>query len=196
MESVSEEHPVGERSASAEQRFTELAHAVGPALRRYVVRRVPEAAVDDVLADVFLVLWRRLRDVPADEPLPWCYAVARHCVANQRRAARRQSGLVERIAAHRTVTVLPDDDPDHAELHEALAGLADLDREVLQLWAWEGLAPREIATVTGLTANAVSIRLHRLRRRLAADLGAEPTRGRGKNARPAGQEPGEGRRSR
>ena len=38
------------------------------------------------------------------------------------------------------------------------------------LWAWEELAPREIATVTGLTANAVSIRLHRAKKRLAAEL--------------------------
>jgi RNA polymerase sigma-70 factor (ECF subfamily) len=39
------------------------------------------------------------------------------------------------------------------------------------LWAWEGLAPREIATVTGLTPNAVSIRLHKAKKALAAALG-------------------------
>jgi RNA polymerase sigma-70 factor (ECF subfamily) len=56
-------------------------------------------------------------------------------------------------------------------VHAALATLGELDREVVRLWAWEGLAPREIAVVTGLSANAVSIRLHKARKRLAASLG-------------------------
>ena len=80
METVSE--------ADRETRFARLAHEVGEPLRRYVVRRVPAAAVDDVLADTFLALWRRLDDVPEDDPLPWAYAVARGCLANARRARR------------------------------------------------------------------------------------------------------------
>ncbi len=89
METVSE--------AEREIRFTRLAHEVGEPLRRYVVRRAPVAAVDDVLADTFLVLWRRLDDLPGDDPLPWAYAVARRCLANAHRSARRQLSLVERI---------------------------------------------------------------------------------------------------
>jgi RNA polymerase sigma-70 factor (ECF subfamily) len=49
--------------------------------------------------------------------------------------------------------------------------LLDADqRELLRLWAWEGLAPREIAVVVGSSANAVSIRLYRARRELAGLL--------------------------
>lgn len=168
-----------------EQRFTVLARQVGEPLRRYVVRRAPADAVPDVLADVMLVLWRRFDDVPGDDPLPWAYAVARGCLANNRRAASRQLRLVERIARVDPPR-LADEVEDHPELHAALAGLRELDREVVQLWAWEGLEPREIALVTGLTPNAVSIRLHRAKKRLAAELG--------KNNAPAGQETGEGRR--
>ena len=43
-------------------------------------------------------------------------------------------------------------------------------REVLRLWAWEELAPREIAVVLGTTPNAVSIRLHRAKARLRDEL--------------------------
>ncbi|KAA1419079.1 sigma-70 family RNA polymerase sigma factor [Nocardioides humilatus] len=175
-------------STERETRFRGVAHAVGDPLRRYVLRRVPADAVDDVLADVFLVLWRRLDDVPTDDPLPWAYGVARGCVANAQRAARRRLSLVERIT--RLDPPRPnveDDDPDHADLREALDRLPTLDREVVTLWAWEGLAPREIATVTGLSANAVSIRLHRAKQRLALDLGR-------KSPGAAGQKPGEGRR--
>jgi len=168
-----------------EERFTLLAHQVGEPLRRYVVRRAPADDVPDVLADAMLVLWRRFDDVPEDDPLPWAYAVARGCLANARRAAGRQLRLVERIARVDPPRSAPEVD-DHPEVHAALAGLRELDREVVQLWAWEGLQPREIALVTGLTPNAVSIRLHKAKKRLAAELG--------KNDAPAGQETGEGRR--
>ena len=39
--------------------------------------------------------------------------------------------------------------------------------EIVLLWAWEGLPPRDIAVAMGLSANAVSIRLHRVKQRLA-----------------------------
>jgi RNA polymerase sigma factor (sigma-70 family) len=172
--------------AEREIRFTRLAHEVGEPLRRYVVRRVPAAAVDDVLADAFLVLWRRLDDVPQDDPLPWSYAVARGCLANARRAARRQLSLIERIGRLDPPRPPPDAE-EHPELVAALGALPALDREVVLLWAWEELAPREIATVTGLTANAVSIRLHRAKQRLAVELER-------KISDDAGHEPGDGRR--
>ncbi len=65
---------------------------------------------------------------------------------------------------------LPVDSTDYGSLHQALSTLRALDREVVLLWAWEELAPRQIALVTGLTPNAVSIRLHRAKKKLRAQL--------------------------
>jgi RNA polymerase sigma-70 factor (ECF subfamily) len=172
--------------AEREIRFQRLAHEVGAPVRRYVVRRAPAAMVDDVLADAFLVLWRRLDDVPTDDPVPWAIGVARGCLANAQRSARRQLSLIERIGRMDAPGPAPDRD-EYPELLAALDTLPAVDREVVLLWAWEELAPREIAVVTGLTANAVSIRLHRAKRRLAAELER-------KIASAAGQEPDDGRR--
>lgn len=169
-----------------EARFTALAQEVGPPLRRYVVRRAAPSQVDDVLADAMLVLWRRLDDVPGVEPLPWCYAVARGCLQNAARASVRQRRLAERLAAVPD-SPAPDPDPD---LAGALARLREEDREVIRLWAWEELAPREIAVVLGVSPNAVSIRLHRAKQRLAELLGEER-----KSAAGPGQEPGGRRRT-
>ncbi|MDC5696559.1 sigma-70 family RNA polymerase sigma factor [Intrasporangium calvum] len=156
----------------ATARFTVLAREVALPLRRYVARRVDPASVDDVVSDVFLVLWRRLSDVPAEDPLPWTYAVARGCLANRRRSAARHLRLVDRLARSRTKSPSPGEGPgEHADVHAALAGLRELDREIVMLWAWEGLPPKEIAAVTGLTANAVSIRLHRAKKELARRIG-------------------------
>ena len=44
------------------------------------------------------------------------------------------------------------------------------DQEVLRLWAWEQLAPREIAVVLAITPNAASIRLHRATAKLREAL--------------------------
>jgi RNA polymerase sigma-70 factor (ECF subfamily) len=56
-------------------------------------------------------------------------------------------------------------------LHDALARLGEDDAELLRLWAWEQLGPAEIATVLGVTPNAVSLRLRRARTRLVEEIG-------------------------
>lgn len=166
-------------------RFEAVIHEVGEPIRRFLLRRTDPETAQDVLAETFLVIWRRLEDVP-EEMLPWCYSVARNCLANEQRSARRHRGLVARVARLSpppTAEVIPDlPDP---ELHEALAALRSQDRELLMLWAWEDLRPAEIATVLGITANAVNIRLHRARGRLAQMLRETEDR---KSRRSPGQE--------
>jgi len=155
-------------------RFEAVAAAVAEPVHRFALRRTDPETAKDVVADTLLVAWRRLDDIPPGVELPWCYAVARRCLANAERSARRQRGLVARITRlDPPETVLPQEPvlPD-ADLHRALAQLPGRDRELLRLWAWEDLAPREIAAVTGLSANAVSIRLHRARGKLAQALAA------------------------
>ncbi|MGW0941836.1 RNA polymerase sigma factor [Streptomyces sp. NPDC002623] len=178
-------------------------------LHRYLLRRTSADMVDDILAEAMLVLWRRIDDVPGlgsapaslpdldpdpdpdldpdldpDDVLPWCYGVARGCLANARRADGRRLRLVERLI--RTQEEQPAGVADHSDLHAALASLGALDREVVRLWAWEGLAPRQIAEATGLTSNAVSIRLHRAKTKLAEQL-------RRKHDEPSGHKRDEGR---
>ncbi|MBO3749675.1 sigma-70 family RNA polymerase sigma factor [Streptosporangiaceae bacterium NEAU-GS5] len=173
------------------ERFEKLAEVVAAPLHRYLVRRADGDIVDDVLSETMLVLWRRLDDVPGlrdgvpdpDDVLPWCYAVARGCLANARRAEGRRLRLLDRLTRERRE---PPREADHGELHAALDALGALDREVVRLWAWEGLTPRQIAEATGLTSNAVSVRLHRAKQRLAKRLGR-------KTSRAAGHERAEGR---
>ena len=48
--------------------------------------------------------------------------------------------------------------------------LDENDRELVRLWAWEQLEPREIAIVVGTTANAVSLQLTWLKKKLANSI--------------------------
>ena len=61
-------------------------------------------------------------------------------------------------------------------MHAALASLPAKEREVVMLWAWEGLAPREIAVALGTSANAVSLRLSRAKRRMKSHLASHGAR--------------------
>lgn len=161
-------------------RFEEVAPGLVEPLRRFLARRADAATADDVLGDTLLVCWRRLEELP-DEPLPWAYGVARNCLANAQRGARRQQRLAARVATvDPPVSSQPGPgDADHGAGHgaghdtgldEALARLRPDDAELLRLWAWEQLTPGEIATVLDITTNAASIRLHRAREKLGAEL--------------------------
>ena len=155
------------------ERFEALAPALIEPLRRYLARRADAATADDVLADTLLVCWRRLDELP-EEPLPWAYGAARHCLANAERGTRRQQRLAAKLAAVDPPSPSvpgPEESESDGGLAEALATLRPDDAELLRLWAWEQLAPAEIATVLGVTPNAASIRLHRAREKLRAALG-------------------------
>ncbi len=152
----------------ARYRFESVVADVFDPLQRYLGRRLPADQVDDVLSDTLLVMWRRLDDIPREAALPWCYSVARQTLANHRRSTRRRLALADRLKAQpRTVHVDETDDP---ELDAALATLSESDGEIIRLWAWEQLEPREIAVVTGLTVNAVSLRLTRAKKKIEKEM--------------------------
>jgi RNA polymerase sigma-70 factor (ECF subfamily) len=149
-------------------RFEEIARDLIDPLRRFLARRTDPATADDALAETLLVCWRRYDDLP-ERPLPFAYGVARNCLANAERGARRQGRVAGRIAALDPPREAPEPAGDE-RLTEAMGGLSDDDAELLRLWAWEQLTPGEIATVLEVTPNAVSIRLYRAKERLRTEL--------------------------
>lgn len=159
----------GDRGRAFEQLFA--AHY--GAVRAYVVRRSQSAAVEDVLADTFLVAWRRFDSVP-DDALPWLLGTARRVMANQRRAQRRRDALTGRVRA--IASPASDWEPTaelSGELASALGTLSDREREALLLVAWEGLSSARAARAAGCSAATFRVRLHRARRRVAAQLLAD-----------------------
>ncbi|GAB2569823.1 hypothetical protein Aab01nite_06960 [Paractinoplanes abujensis] len=150
--------------------FEHVAPAVIDAVGRYLARRTDAATADDVLQETLLVCWRRLDEMPA-VVLPWAYGIARLCLANAERSRRRQHRLFARILRLDPPTsAAATDGQNDAELAEAMARLRAEDAELLRLWAWEDLAPAEIAAVLGISGNAASIRLHRAKQKLRDEI--------------------------
>jgi RNA polymerase sigma-70 factor (ECF subfamily) len=164
-----------------------LCDAHTAAVLAYALRRVPREDAADVVADTFLVAWRRLDEIdPGRSALPWLYAVARRVLLSQQRTTRRQQAIAERVAAVEQSGPDASSAPSGSQaLLEALAELPDKEREVLMLSAWEELSSPEAAEVLGCTATAYRIRLHRARRRLREQLAEREAVGPARPARTA-----------
>jgi RNA polymerase sigma-70 factor, ECF subfamily len=54
-------------------------------------------AAGDVVAETFLIAWRRLPEVPAQQARAWLYATARQVIANELRARQRRNRLSEGV---------------------------------------------------------------------------------------------------
>lgn len=144
-------------------------HILGYALRRC---DCPEDAAD-VVAETFAITWRRMDTVPAgDQARLWLYGVARKVLANHRRGMARRQGLSIALAAEVADLYEPsaEDSAEPSTISRIFRGLPEDDRELLSLVVWEGLDHGQIAKVLGCSRNAVRIRLHRARKRLARQL--------------------------
>ena len=141
-----------------------------PAVGAYLGRRVARDDVEDLAADVFAIAWRKRASVTAGEELPWLYRIASYQVANH----RRRLAMRTRVLAALSV-------PDSAPAADALLGadpepaaawrtLSARHREVLALVVLEDIPVAEAAIALEVSANAVSIRLHRAKKALADAL--------------------------
>ncbi|GAA4588391.1 RNA polymerase sigma-70 factor (ECF subfamily) [Actinoplanes octamycinicus] len=157
-------------SREREQAFTRVWRDNATRVLAYALRHVDRDVAQDIVADTFLVAWRRFADLPA-EPLPWLLVVARKTIANHRRSDDRRARLraeVERL--RHLAEPAPAADLAAVERAEVLAALARLtprEREALLLVAWDGLEPADAARVAGCGRAAFHVRLFRARRKLA-----------------------------
>jgi RNA polymerase sigma-70 factor, ECF subfamily len=158
---------------TAEQRFEQIYAAHADVVHRYALRRISRSAAEDVVAEVFLIAWRRLSELPP-EPRGWLLGTARRVVANTHRGDARRAALRERIATGGAVA--SEAAGGSSLLALALLELSELDREALTLIAWDGLSHREAAEALGVREGTFAVRLLRARRRLARQLGRTPVR--------------------
>ncbi|SDK22591.1 RNA polymerase sigma factor [Nonomuraea jiangxiensis] len=157
-------------------RFEEIYGSSYGQLLGYALRRCldPDDAAD-VVAETFLIAWRRLEEVPeGDEARLWLFGVARKVLANQRRGERRHERRTAALRAELAATPLVADLPgeDLSQLGQVFRALPEDDRELLALVAWERLDPGQIARVLGITRNAARVRIYRARKRFARALAA------------------------
>ena len=133
-------------------------------LFRYFCRAVGHVeTARDLTQDVFVRVSRSVIPDGPEGPLRgWLFQIARNLALDHHRSAQRRPQL----EALTDVAVRPASQDTSAEVNEALASLADVDRDVFVMREVAGLGYEEIAAACGLTPDAVRSRIHRTRLQL------------------------------
>jgi RNA polymerase sigma-70 factor (ECF subfamily) len=144
----------------------------------FFARRCSEPQlVADLTSEVFLQALASLDTYDCDRggARAWLFGIVRRVWAQHCERAARGREAITALAAHRQ---LGDDEIEDVAMRidaqrtarDLLAGwdgLSDLDRAALELVDLTGLEPREAASVLGISAGTLRVRLFRARKRLA-----------------------------
>jgi RNA polymerase sigma-70 factor (ECF subfamily) len=166
-------------------RFSVLYDRYATQLYRFAYRRVGPDTAEDVVAEAFLAAFRHRRRYDPQQPnaRAWLFGIlVRELAQHHRREQARYRALAkapaegpadgpaDRVAAEVGARAL------RGLLANALAELADGDRDVLLLLAWGDLSYAEVAEAIGIPVGTVRSRMHRARRQLRDALGgSDPT---------------------
>jgi len=149
----------GDRAAFGQlyQRYVRMVHGI-------LLARVPSAAAEDLVQDVFLQALRSLAAMrEASRFGPWLGAIARNRATDFHRRANPTDSLADQPGAaealenpQREITI-----EDGMALLNAVRRLPNVYRETLIMRFVEGMTGPEIAAHTGLTHGSVRVNLHR-----------------------------------
>lgn len=179
------------RSLHSPECFGTIFHRHAPAIYRYISRRLGPDSAEDLVAETFLVAFRRRRRYDGTYPdaRPWLYGIATRLIGRHRRDEVRFFQAIARTCADPAAETLDGQIIDRVaaqaarpELALALTRLSQGQRDVLLLVA-SGLSYPETGLALGLPAGTVSSRLVKARRIVREALGgADPTRPEGEQA--------------
>ena len=163
------------RSLTAPEEFAAIFDRHAPHIHRYLARRVGTQHADDLLGETFTAAFRKRSTYYVDraDARPWLYGMATHLVGQHRRDEARQyrlhavalpdlpvEGPADRAIASTSARSL------RGQVGAALQALAQGDRDVLLLIAWEDLTYDEVAAALDIPVGTVRSRLHRARKQV------------------------------
>ena len=158
------------------EEFNRVFRAQLPMISAYLSRRVPISEVEDLASDLFEIAWSKKEQIPEGFELPWLYKTARYLVSNFHRKQSGRNGILARLAEPVAAPSAESIALADIELSDAFAGLIPVEREIISLWALEGLSNAEIAKVLEMSENAAAIRLTRAKQKLKGLLNLENIR--------------------
>ncbi len=146
--------------------FGQLYQSYGAMVHGILLARVPFAEVDDLVQEVFLAAFRKLKDLRDRRTFGgWLAMIARNRAHDFHRERRVTEELDETIASHSAGRV------EALEALRLMDKLPEAYRETLILRFVEGMSGAEIAARTGLTPASVRVNLHRGMRQLRLLVG-------------------------
>ncbi|MCM0616173.1 sigma-70 family RNA polymerase sigma factor [Paenarthrobacter sp. TYUT067] len=159
------------RAPDQEEAFRALYQSAYADLLKFVQRRTDAAHAEDVVAEAFLIVWRRFSETPQheDDARAWIFGITRNLMLNARRGEQRRHALGVRLADATSVSNA-DSHADlvssRVDLGRAWELLSAIHQEALGLAIFENLAAPQAARVLGISPVAFRLRLTRARRAL------------------------------
>ena len=156
-----------------EQEFNDIFRAHLAETSRFIARRTKAEDVEDLAADLFALAWQKRASIPKGLELPWLYKSARYLISNHN---RKQQGRASILAALKEPETAPSAESialADIELAAAWKALNAKEQEILALWAFEGLEPKQLAIALEKSENACAIALSRAKARLTLLLDSE-----------------------
>lgn len=156
-----------------EQEFNDIFRAHLAETSRFIARRTKAEDVEDLAADLFALAWQKRASIPKGLELPWLYKSARYLISNHN---RKQQGRASILAALKEPETAPSAESialADIELAAAWKALNAKEQEILALWAFEGLEPKQLAIALEKSENACAIALSRAKAKLTELLDSE-----------------------
>ena len=145
---------------------------VGTIVRNILGKVLTESDVEEVTADVFVIVWNHSKEIQQGKLRPYLATVARNCAKNRLRGYQETVGLeqVESICCCEAIEQEIDQKILAEMLQDVLDALAPKDREILvrHYYYYEGV--KQIAEDLGMKESAVKMRMSRARKRLQQEL--------------------------
>jgi RNA polymerase sigma-70 factor (ECF subfamily) len=155
------------------EQFNTLFRAHMPEVSRFLTRRVEPESVEDLAAELFSIAWGKRDSIPQGYELPWLYKTARYLISNHRKKVSNRARIELLMARPEAAPSAESIAIADTELSSAWRKLQLLERELIALWAFEGLSNKEIGLALEISENAAAIRLTRAKQKLKTLLEAE-----------------------
>ena len=166
------------RAAGDPHDFTSIYDAYYAEVARWIrALGGPPADQDDLIQEVFVVVYRRLGDFDGRNLAGWLYRITAHQVRDYRRLVwikhifRRSVALSPEVPSGRPTPVMMLETRERQRhLDRLLATLSVPLRAAFVLFEIEGYTAEEISEMQAVPTNTVRARIHRARKKLTALL--------------------------
>lgn len=144
--------------------FEDLIRKHSGRIRQIARRFAANGAVDDLVQDILTRLWRSYAGFRGDSKVEsWIYRVALNAAMTHLSEATKARTLHAAISAQPATTVEAPAGASPADiLCDFLGRLGDIDAAILMMYM-DGLTADGISGVLGITANAIHVRINRMK---------------------------------
>jgi RNA polymerase sigma-70 factor (ECF subfamily) len=156
-----------------EQEFNDLFRSYLSETSRFIARRTKVEDVEDLAADLFALAWQKRDSIPKGLELPWLYKSARYLISNHNRKQQRRTSILATLQEPQSAPSAESIALADLELADAWKALSTKEKEILSLWAFEGLEPKQLAVALEKSENACAIALSRAKSKLTQLLNSE-----------------------